>query len=171
MKPTNLEQTPWPTPNKHPPPPKKIQDQRQKPNTKKGGKENSTPSCHCLGHDLVGLMGSRWADGFQVDGLCDFSGGCALSRLTDKSCSGTSFPLEKSSPMGSMAIGFGFAWDRFAGFLFKWDGLFWFWVFFFFFLNWLCCIFGWIWYYEALGFDDIAGFEKIVILRFLIFGF
>ena len=40
-----------------------------------------------------------------------------------------------------------------------------------FFLDWLCCIFGLIWYYEVLGFDDIAGFEKIVILRFLIFGF
>ena len=41
----------------------------------------------------------------------------------------------------------------------------------FFCLDWLCCIFWLIWYYEALGFDDIAGFEKMVILRFLIFGF
>ena len=41
----------------------------------------------------------------------------------------------------------------------------------FFCLDWLFCIFGLIWYYEVLGFDDIAGFEKIVILRFLIFGF
>ena len=45
-------------------------------------------------------------------------------------------------------------------------------IFFFFFcLDWLCCIFGLIWYFEALGFDDFVGFEKIVILRFLIFGF
>ena len=28
-----------------------------------------------------------------------------------------------------------------------------------------------IWYFRALGFDDFAGFEKMVILRFLIFGF
>ena len=41
----------------------------------------------------------------------------------------------------------------------------------FFCLDWLCCIFGLICYYEALGFEDIAGFEKMVILRFLIFGF
>ena len=52
--------------------PPKIQDQRQNPNAKEGGKENSTPPCHRLGLDLVGLMGSRWADGFWVDGLCDF---------------------------------------------------------------------------------------------------
>ena len=41
----------------------------------------------------------------------------------------------------------------------------------FFCLDWLCCIFGLIWYYVVLGFDDIDGFEKMVILRFLIFGF
>ena len=35
----------------------------------------------------------------------------------------------------------------------------------------LCCIFGLIWYFGALGFEDFAGFEKMVILRFLIFGF
>ena len=64
--PTNLEQTPWPTPNKHNQqnPPPKIQDQRQNPNAKEGGKENSTLPCRHLGPDLVGLMGSRWADGF-----------------------------------------------------------------------------------------------------------
>ena len=48
------------------------------------------------------------------------------------------------------------------------------WVFLnlrFFSLDWLCYIFGLIWYFGALGFDDFAGFEKIVILRFLIFGF
>ena len=28
----------------------------------------------------------------------------------------------------------------------------------------LCCIFGLIWYFGALGFEDFAGFEKIVIL-------
>ena len=53
--------------------PPKIQDQRQKPNAKEREKENSPPPCRRrLGPDLVGLMGSRWADGFQVDGLCDF---------------------------------------------------------------------------------------------------
>ena len=48
------------------------------------------------------------------------------------------------------------------------------WVFLslrFFFLDWLCCIFGLIWYFRVLGFDDFVGFEKMVILRFLIFGF
>ena len=48
------------------------------------------------------------------------------------------------------------------------------WVFLslrFFCLDWLCSIFGLIWYFGALGYDDFAGFEKIVILRFLIFGF
>ena len=29
--------------------------------------------------------------------------------------------------------------------------------FFFFFWGWLCCIFGLIWYFRALGFDDFAG--------------
>ena len=32
-------------------------------------------------------------------------------------------------------------------------------------------MFGLICYYEVLGFEDIVGFEKMVILRFLIFGF
>ena len=32
-------------------------------------------------------------------------------------------------------------------------------------------LFGLIRYFGALGFDDFAGFEKMVILRFLIFGF
>ena len=41
----------------------------------------------------------------------------------------------------------------------------------FFWLDWLCCIFGLIWYFRTLGFDDFVVFEKIVILRFLIFGF
>ena len=44
------------------------------------------------------------------------------------------------------------------------------WVFLslsFFFLDWLCFIFGLICYFGALGFDDFARFEKIVILRFL----
>ena len=72
MKPTNLEQTPWPTPNKHnqqtPPNPRLVTNL----NVKEGGKENSTPPYRRLGPNLVGLMGSRWADGFQVDGLCDF---------------------------------------------------------------------------------------------------
>ena len=48
------------------------------------------------------------------------------------------------------------------------------WVFLslrFFCLDWLCCIFGLIWYFGALGLDDFVGLEKIVILRFLIFGF
>ena len=53
------------------------------------------------------------------------------------------------------------------------------WVFLslrFFCLDQLCCIFGLIWYFGAFGFDDFAGFEKVVILRFfnfwiLIFGF
>ena len=48
-----------------------------------------------------------------------FSGGCALSRLNDESCSGTSFLSEKSSSVGSMATESGFAWGGFAGFLFK----------------------------------------------------
>ena len=46
------------------------------------------------------------------------------------------------------------------------------WVFLglrFFCLDWLCCIFGLIWYFGALGFDDFAGFEKVVILRFFNF--
>ena len=38
-----------------------------------------------------------------------FSGGCALSRLTDESYSGTSFPSEKLLSVGSMATEFGFA--------------------------------------------------------------
>ena len=41
----------------------------------------------------------------------------------------------------------------------------------FFCLDWLCCICGLTCYYQALGFDDIAGFENMEILRFLIFGF
>ena len=45
-----------------------------------------------------------------------FSGGCALSRLTDESCSGMSFPSEKSSLAGSMATESGFALGGFAGF-------------------------------------------------------
>ena len=58
-------------------------------------------------------------------------------------------------------------WGGFARF--AWDGFFWVWDFFC--LNWLCCIFGLIWYFGALQFDDFAGFEKMVILRFLIFWF
>ena len=45
------------------------------------------------------------------------------------------------------------------------------WVFLglrFFCLDWLCCIFGLIWYFGTLGFDDFAGFEKIVVLRFMV---
>ena len=48
------------------------------------------------------------------------------------------------------------------------------WVFLsltFFCLDWLCYIFGLIWQFGALGFDDFAEFEKMAILRFLIFGF
>ena len=45
-----------------------------------------------------------------------FSGGCALSRLTDESCSGTSFLSEKSLLAGSMATESGFALGGFAGF-------------------------------------------------------
>ena len=48
------------------------------------------------------------------------------------------------------------------------------WVFLslrFFCLDCLCSIFGLIWYFGALGYDDFAGFQKMVILRFLIFGF
>ena len=48
-----------------------------------------------------------------------FSGGCALSRLTDNTCNGTSIPLEKSSSAGSMATESGFALGGFAGFPFK----------------------------------------------------
>ena len=68
--PTNLEQTLWPNPNKPPP----LQNPRPatNPNVKEGGKEYSTPPWRRLGPNLVGLMGSQWADGFQVDGLCDF---------------------------------------------------------------------------------------------------
>ena len=47
------------------------------------------------------------------------------------------------------------------------DGFFW----DFFCLDLLCCIFGFIWYFGYLGFDDFAGFEKMVVLKFLIFGF
>ena len=43
--------------------------------------------------------------------------------------------------------------------------------FFFFCLDLLYCIFGLIWYFDALGFDDFTGLKKIVILRFLISGF
>ena len=60
------------------------------------------------------------------------------------------------------------AWGGFAGFACLR------WVFLslrFFCLDWLCCIFGLIWYFGALGFDDFARFEKMVILRFLVFGF
>ena len=41
----------------------------------------------------------------------------------------------------------------------------------FFCLDLLCCTFGFIWYFGYLGFDDFAGFEKMVVLKFLIFGF
>ena len=39
---------------------------------------------------------------------------------------------------------------------------------FFFFFGWLCYIFGLIWYFGVLGFDDFVGFEKMVPLRFMI---
>ena len=37
-----------------------------------------------------------------------------------------------------------------------------------FFFVWIGCVvfFGFIWYFGALRFDDFAGFEKMVILRF-----
>ena len=70
-----------------------------------------------------------------------FSGGCALSRLTDESCSGTSFPSGKSSSAGSMATGSGFASSGFAGFNLL-RMVFSEFEFFFFCLDWLCCIFG-----------------------------
>ena len=44
-----------------------------------------------------------------------FLGGCALSHFTNESCSGTSFPSEKSLSVGSMATEFGFALGGFAG--------------------------------------------------------
>ena len=58
----------------------------------------------------------RW---FSGGWAMQFSGGCALSCLTDESCSGTSFPSEKSSLAGSMATESGFALGGFAGFPFK----------------------------------------------------
>ena len=65
-----------------------------------------------------------------------------------------------------VGMGFDLAWGGFAGFQLTWD------VFFsveiFFFLGWLCCIFGLIWYFGVLGFDDFVGFEKMVPLRFMI---
>ena len=94
---------------------------------------------------------------FKWMGYAIFRWMCSLTFDRRESCSGTSFPSEKSSLARSMATesrfalggfaGFPFKWDGFAGFLFKWDGLFWVWDFFC--LDWLCCIFGLIWYYEV----------------------
>ena len=52
------------------------------------------------------------------------------------------------------------------GFKLAWDGFFYVWDFF----VWIGCVV-FLDYFGALGFDDFVGFEKMGILRFLIFGF
>ena len=59
---------------------------------------------------------------------------------------------------------------------FAWDWFFWVWDFFFLFffffcLGWLCCIFGLIWYFRALGFDDFTGIWENSGIEIYDFGF
>ena len=108
---------------------------------------------------LVGLLGSTWWACSEVDflvrlvGLLSSTWWDFLSSEVGLLGSKVDFLVRLSGFWGGIA--------RFSGFNLPEMGFSGFEIFFFFFfLGWLCCIFGLIWYFGALGFDDFAGVWK-----------